>query len=58
MASNTTQAKESDPQPVQSVWEVLVWLLTSIPWWIVKFVDWIYTVITAIIIRLFSKGSM
>lgn len=55
MASKET--KES-VEPVQSVWDMFVWIVSNVPWWVVKFIDWIYTVITAFIIRLVSRGSL
>lgn len=55
MASKET--KES-AEPVQSVWDMFVWIVSNVPWWVVKFIDWIYTVITAFIIRLVSRGSL
>lgn len=45
-------------EPVQSVWDMFVWIVSNVPWWVVKFIDWIYTVITAFIIRLVSRGSL
>lgn len=45
-------------EPVQSVWDMFVWIVSNVPWWVVKFIDWIYTVITALIIRLVSRGSL
>jgi hypothetical protein len=41
--------------PATSMWDMLVYLIKNVPWWIVKTIDWIYTLITAIIIKLVSR---
>ncbi len=42
-------------QPLNNVWDMIKWLIINIPWWIIKFIDWLYTLVTAIIIRLVSR---
>ncbi len=41
--------------PVTSMWDMLIYLIKNVPWWIVKTIDWIYTLVTAIIIKLVSR---
>lgn len=43
-----TKNKKSDP------WSFVLYILKSLPWWIIKFIDWVYTVITATIVYLLT----
>lgn len=48
--NNQTPKKNKKKDP----WEFVWYIIKSIPWWIIKFVDWVYTCITAIIIYLLT----
>lgn len=40
--------------PLKSVWDMIKYLISNVPWWTIKFIDWLYTLVTAIIIKLIS----
>jgi hypothetical protein len=42
------QNKNNDP------WSFVWYVLKSLPWWVIKFIDWIYTLITATIVYLLT----
>lgn len=35
-------------------WSFVWYVLKSLPWWVIKFIDWIYTLITATIVYLLT----
>lgn len=55
--SNASADKTAAPKPKksESPWDIVWDIIKSVPWWIVKFIDWTYTVITAILIYFVSK---
>lgn len=48
-------AMENISSSMSSIWDMIIYLISNVPWWIIKFIDWLYTLITAFIIRLISR---
>jgi len=46
--NNNVSKKNNDP------WSFVLYVLKSLPWWVIKFIDWIYTLITATIVYLLT----
>jgi hypothetical protein len=62
MAKKKSKKKVSvKPKPKQtpktksnSPWSFVIYFFKSLPWWIIKFIDWIFTIITATIVYLLT----
>jgi len=57
----TSNQKNSKKQPKKNFsnkhndpWSFVWYVLKSLPWWVIKFIDWIYTLITATIVYLLT----
>jgi hypothetical protein len=58
MAKKKSKSKSQKPIPQNEddsdPWQAVFDIIKNIPWWIIKFVDWVFTVITAFLVYLVS----